>query len=62
MPKPIYQLYDEWLVRHQMCKICKFQVFGPVQGPQEKYKPPMNMDGETMDNHIKTNHPKEVAA
>jgi len=39
-PKPIYQLYDEWLVRHQMCKICKHQVQGPVQGPYEKYDPP----------------------
>jgi len=59
-PKPIYQLYDEWLVRHQMCKICKHQVQGPVQGPYEKYDPPKTVQGQTMEEHIRKEHPDEI--
>ena len=56
-PKPIYQLYDEWLVRHQMCKICKFQTMGPVN---EEHKPPTNSIGRTMEDHIRIEHPDEI--
>lgn len=57
--KPIYQLYDEWLVRHQMCKICKHQVQGPVQSA-DQYEPPKTVAGETMEDHIRKEHPDEV--
>ena len=60
--KPIYQLYDEWLVRHQMCLICKFQVQGSIQTkPNDPYKAPATVEGLTMEDHIRKEHPKEIA-
>lgn len=60
MSKPIYQLYDEWLVRHQQCKFCSFSTMGPVQGPSEDYKPPTTASGVTMEEHLKNMHAHEV--
>jgi len=50
--KPIYQLYDEWTVVHQICLICKRQMIGP--------KTPTDVDGTTMEQHIRKEHPGEV--
>jgi len=58
--KPIYQLYDEWLVRHQQCKLCDFSVIDPVRGPTEDHKLPATVEGLTMEEHIRKEHPKEV--
>jgi len=57
MAKPIYQLYDEWIVFHQMCSICKHQMTGTLVNQEKIIK---DADGTTMEQHIREKHPDEI--
>ena len=57
MTKPIYQLYDEWIVYHQICMICKHQMIGKLVNQEKIIR---DVDGTTMEDHIRQEHPKEV--
>ena len=56
--KPIYQLYEEWQVIRQKCTICGHEATGMIVNQKKEVK---DSSGLTIEEHIRKEHPKEIA-